>query len=176
MTEIPRPTLERRNHFVLGVILVVFGVISIVDRVWQPTEDVGGWVLLAIGLGFLAAFAYTRQYGYLVPGGIFSGLGVGVIVARAFTTTGSDAEGGAVVLGLGVGFLAIWAIGELVEAPRNRWWPLIPGSILGFVGTALLIGGEAVRALDYWGVILVGLGLIVMWRASVERRADQARR
>ncbi len=176
MTELQVRPRRERDHFVSGIVLVAIGVIALVGQVWQPSEDVGGWVLLAIGLGFFAAFAYTRQYGYVVPGGIFTGLGAGVIVSQAATWRTSEAEGAPVVLGLGLGFLSIWLIGEFAHVERNRWWPLIPGSILGFVGTALLIGGEAVRALDYWGVILVGIGIVVMWRAWQERRPDQARR
>jgi hypothetical protein len=72
------------------------------------------------------------------------------------------------VLGLGLGFVSIWAIGMLVQLAQHHWWPLIPGGILTTVGTALLIGGGAVELLDYWGIALVAIGLIVVWRAYVQ--------
>ena len=169
MTDVVRGPRIERDHFVFGIVLVVLGLIALVGQVWKPNEDVGGWVVMAIGLGFLAAYIYTRQYGYLVPAGIMTGLGAGIVVSKSLTWTTKDAEGGAVVLGLGLGFLGIWAIGELLRVDRNRWWPVIPGTILGIVGTALLIGGQAVQALDYWGVILVGIGLLIMWRTWADR-------
>jgi len=173
MKEIRHGQRPERDHFVSGLVLVAIGLVALIGQVWQPREDVGGWVLLLIGIGFLAAYVYTRQYGYLVPGGIFTGLGAGVIVSQVVAWPTAEAEGAPVVLGLGLGFLGIWLIGELARVDRNRWWPLIPGSILGFVGVALLIGGDAIRALDYWGVILVGIGLVVIWRAWLERRPTQ---
>ena len=35
----------------------------------------------------------------------------------------------------------------------------------------LLIGGQAVNLLDYWGAVIVAIGLIVLWRAFRESRA-----
>jgi hypothetical protein len=94
-----------------------------------------------------------------------TGLGLGIVASEAITFASDEGTGGAVVLGLGVGFLGIWAIGILVHLEQHHWWPLIPGGILATVGTALLIGGGAIRALDYWGVILVAIGVIVIIRA-----------
>ena len=169
MTEGVEGRRRQRDPFVFGIVLLVIGLIALGDQVWQPTEDVGGWIVLAIGVGLLAAFAYTRQYGYLVPGGIFSGIGAGILVSQTWAVKGSEAEGGIIVLGLGLGFLAVWVIGELAGVGRRQWWPLVPGAILGAVGGALVIGGQAVRLLDYWGVILVAAGLFLMWRTWADR-------
>jgi hypothetical protein len=136
----------------------------------MPTSDMGGWIVTLIGLGFLGAFAYTRLYGYLIPGSIMTGLGLGIVASQAIAFAADEGTGGAVVLGLGAGFLGIWAIGTLVHTAQHHWWPLIPGGILAAVGTALLIGGGAIEALDYWGVILVAIGLIVIVRAWVGGR------
>jgi hypothetical protein len=154
-----------RDQLVFAVILIVVGIAGLASRVWQPTADMGGWIVALIGLGFLGAFAYTRLYGYLVPGSIMTGLGIGIVASQSLTWTTSEGEGGAVVLGLGVGFIGIWAIGTLVHIAQHHWWPLIPGGILAAVGTALLIGGGAIKALDYWGVILVAIGVVVIIRA-----------
>ncbi len=154
-----------RDQLVFAVVLIAIGILGLVSRVWQPTADMGGWIVALIGVGFLGAFAYTRHYGYLVPGSIMTGLGLGILASEAITFATDEGTGGAVVLGLGVGFLGIWAIGTLVHLEQHHWWPLIPGGILATVGTALLIGGGAIRALDYWGVILVAIGVIVIIRA-----------
>jgi hypothetical protein len=159
-----------RDQLVFAVVLIVVGVLGLASRVWQPTADVGGWIVAIIGLAFLGAFAYTRQYGYLIPGSIMTGLGVGIVASQAIKFATDEGEGGAVVLGLGVGFLGIWAIGALVRTEQHHWWPLIPGGILAAVGTALLIGGGAIEALDYWGIILVALGVFVIARAFLMGR------
>jgi hypothetical protein len=159
-----------RDQIVFAIILIVVGVVGLAARIWQPTGGVGGWVVAAIGLGFLGAFFYTRIYGYLIPGGIMTGLGLGIVASQSFTWASGESEGGLVVLGLGAGFLSIWAIGSLVQLAQHHWWPLIPGGILATVGTALVIGGGAIRALDYWGVILVAIGLAVIARALMGTR------
>jgi hypothetical protein len=76
------------------------------------------------------------------------------------------------VLGLGLGFIAIWVIALLLEGARDRVWPLIPGGILAVVGGALLIGREAVDLLDYWGVVVIAIGLLLLWRAWMGTRAQ----
>lgn len=160
-----------RDQLVFAVILIVVGIAGLASRFWQPTADVGGWIVAIIGLAFLGAFAYTRQYGYLVPGSIMTGLGIGIVVSQAVKFATDEGEGGAVVLGLGIGFIGIWVIGMLVRIEQHHWWPLIPGGILAAVGTALLIGGGAIEALDYWGIILVAIGVVVIARSFFMGRA-----
>lgn len=161
-----------RDRVALAIVLIVIGLGSLVAQVVQPTEDVGGWIVGLIGLGLLGAFAYTRQYGYLIPGGIMTGLGGGLIASTAMDLTGEQ-TGGVIVLGLGLGFLAIWVIGSIVRVPENHWWPWIPGGILTVIGIVLMIGGEAVNILDYWGLVIVAIGLLVLWRAWTDMRASR---
>lgn len=158
-----------RDQFVFAIVLIGVGIAGLVTQIWQPSGDIGGWIVLLIGLGLLGGFVYSRQYGYLIPGGIMTGLGAGIIVSQSFTFPSGEGEGGAVVLGLGLGFISIWAIGAAMQVAHNHWWPLIPGSILAIVGGALLIGGTAIDLLDYWGVALVGVGLFILWRAMIDR-------
>lgn len=171
MTEVTGGATQGRDRMVFAIVLIVVGGIGLIAQVWQPQADVGGWVVLLIGLGFLGAFVYTRQYGYLVPGGIMTGLGAGIVVSQAITWSSSEGEGGAIVLGLGLGFLGIWVIGTLMRAAESHWWPIIPGGILAIIGSALLIGGQAVDLLDYWGIGVVAVGLFILWRAWAEQRS-----
>ena len=169
MTQITHAGGRARDQLILAVILIVVGVIGLATRFWQPTPSVGGWIVAAIGLAFLGTFVYTRTYGYIVPGGVMTGLGIGIVISQAFTTTGSESEGGAVVLGLGLGFISIAVIGSLMQLDRPTWWALIPGGILGTIGALLLVGGGAVQLLDWWGVALILIGLVVVWRAFTRR-------
>ena len=160
-----------RDRIVFAIILIVVGVLGLISEVWKPSADMGGWIVAIIGLGFLGAYAYTRQYGYLIPGGIMTGLGAGIVASETMTFTTDEATGGIIVLGLGLGFLAIWVIGALVHATPNHWWPVVPGGILAVVGGALIIGGQAVDLLDYWGIAVIAAGVLVLWRAWTEARA-----
>ncbi len=161
-----------RDRIVLAVILIVVGAVGLVSQVVDLPTSVGGWIVLLIGLGLLGAFVYTRQYGYLIPAGIMTGLGAGIIASESITLTGDQAKGGAIVLGLGFGFLAIWVVGAVMSVARNHWWPIIPGGILAVIGVALLIGNDAVKVLEFWWVVLIAVGLIVLWRGWTESRSS----
>ena len=161
---------NERDQVVAAIILIAIGAIGLVTQVWKPSADLGGWVVMVVGLAFLAAFGYTRRYGFAVPGGILTGLGAGIVASQVIRWTTTEGEGGAVVLGLGLGFLAILALQTFASEVRNGWWPAIPGGILGTVGIALLVGGQAVRLLDFWGVGVIAIGLIVLWRGLSQRR------
>jgi hypothetical protein len=160
-----------RDRIVFAVILIAVGIVGLVLELFQPRTDVGGWIVMIIGLGLLGAFTWTRQYGYLIPGGIMTGLGAGIIASESLTQLSADGTGGIIVLGLGLGFLSIWVIGAIVHVAQHHWWPLIPGGILAVIGGALLVGGQAINLLDYWGVVLVAIGLFVLWRAFSEGRS-----
>jgi hypothetical protein len=159
------PRSGQRDQVVFGIALMVIGLLGFVSEVWRPRGDIGGWVVMVIGLGLLAAFVYTRRHGYLVAGAVLTGLGAGILASQTVAWTSNEGEGGAVVLGLGLGFLAILVLGQFAEGVRNHWWPIVPGVILTTVGTALIIGGQAVKLLDYWGLGVVAVGLFVLWRA-----------
>jgi len=161
-----------RDRVALAIVLIVIGLGGLAAQVFQPTEAVGGWIVLVIGLGLLGAFAYTRQYGALIPGGIMTGLGGGLIASASVELTGEQ-TGGAIVLGLGLGFASIWVIGSIARLPENHWWPLVPGGIMAVIGVVLLIGGPAVNVLDYWGLVIVAIGLLVLWRAWADMRANR---
>jgi hypothetical protein len=158
-----------RDRVVFALILIVVGLAGLASQFLETTPDLGGWVVLVIGLIFLGAFVYSRQYGFLVPGGIMTGLGAGILLEQSLTLS-DEASGGVIVAGLAVGFLSIWGIGTLAKAVGNHPWPLIPGLILGMVGGALLLGGQAMALLDYWGVVIIALGLVLLWRAVADGR------
>ncbi len=140
-----------------GLILIGLGVLFFVAQV----TDVGGEAVVAvIGGAFLVSYAFTRQYGFLVPGGIMTGLGLGIVLQNP----ASPEEGGVVVLGLGVGFLSIYVIDLLVRRTSALWWPIIPGGILTTIG--VLIEADRIEILAQleraWPLILVAVGVLVL--------------
>lgn len=158
-----------RDRIMFAIVLIIVGLGGLASQLLESRPDVGGWVVLIIGLAFLGGFVYSHKYGFLVPGGIMSGLGAGIVLEQSLTWT-DEQSGGIVVLGLGLGFLSIWAIAAFTKAAGHHAWPLVPGFILAAVGAALLIGGQAVDLLDYWGVAVIGMGIILLWRAWSDSR------
>ncbi|MDH4142882.1 MAG: hypothetical protein OEV61_09735, partial [Chloroflexota bacterium] len=161
-----------RDLVILAIVLIVVGIGGLALQRVDTGPGIGGLIVLTIGLAFLGAFIYTRQYGYLIPGGIMTGLGGGILASASLTLTDEE-TGGVVVLGLGLGFLSIWVIGAIMRVAEGHWWPVIPGGILAIVGGALLIGGQAVDLLDYWGVAVIAAGLLVLVRALMQGRASE---
>ena len=143
---------------VAGVVLIVLGVLFLLE---QRLEVGGEAVVALIGMAFLTAYALTRQYGFLVPGGIMTGLGIGIISENRL-----DANGAPILLGLGAGFLAIYAISSFRGRMPGDWWPLIPGTVLAVIG--LMLAAEATGALAsagrWWPLVLILIGLYVVFR------------
>jgi hypothetical protein len=140
---------------VLGLLLIGLGAFLAVILL----TDLGGEVIvISVGLVFLAAYAATRTYGLLIPGGIVTGLGAGILIESAGGPSGS------VVLGLGAGFLAIALIDVLVSPGREAWWwPLIPGGILTLVGASDTAGWEDTGAFVVPAVLIV-VGVLILLR------------
>jgi hypothetical protein len=109
---------------VAGLVIAGLGLFFLAG---QLEPDIGRFVTLVIGLGLLAVFVVTREYGFLVPGSILTGVGIGVALEPA---TNGAADSGVMMLALAGGFLGIWLLGSLYRLPQNHWWPLIPGGIL----------------------------------------------
>ena len=143
---------------VAGVVLIVLGVLFLLE---QRLEVGGEAVVALIGMAFLTAYALTRQYGFLVPGGIMTGLGIGIISENRL-----DANGAPILLGLGAGFLAIYAISSFRGRMPGDWWPLIPGTVLAVTG--LMLAADATGALAavgrWWPLVLILIGLYVVVR------------
>lgn len=155
-----------RDPVILGIVLITIGVGAFALNAYP---DSGGVIVAIIGLGLIGIFLATMAYGALVPGAIMAGLGLGIVLSEQ---TGVVDQGGIIVAGLGLGFIAIWVLGGLFHAKEHHFWPLIPGGILLTVGVMLGIGGAAVDVLEYWPVVLIAIGALVLGRALlVDREA-----
>jgi hypothetical protein len=162
----PQPAFGRARDgsWVGGAILIGIGFAFLAG---QLIPHAGNFIVLAIGVTFLAAFVVTREYGFLVPGGIVTGVGTGVVIAAEMP----GAEGGALfMLAIGSGFLAIWIIGLIFHVPENHPWPLVPGLILGGIGAASLAGTRYAEIGRLgWPIALIALGAALLLRAMVRR-------
>jgi hypothetical protein len=152
-----------QTHTLIGALLIGLGIFLLV----VTQTGVGGEAVpLAIGVAFLIAYATTRTYGLLVPGGILCGLGVGIVVA---TGGGPDS---APVLGLDLGFISIYLISLLTRDAARHWWPLIPGGVLTLAGlSAMPATADLVPFIVPAGLILAGLALLLDFRGHHVPRA-----
>ena len=154
-----RRTGLERGQLIGGVVLITIGALLLVG---QTVGDVGRFIPLGIGVVLLAAFLVTRQYGFLVPAGVLAGVGSGILLVSEDPT---GTRGPLFLVALGLGFVSIWLLGLLFRVPEHHWWPLIPGGILLAVGALTFTGPETQRLLQYWPVLLVGAGVLVLAQA-----------
>lgn len=151
---------SKSGSYVGAIILIVIGVVALAANLGGG-KYVGDSLLLALGLAFLIGYAFTRRYGYLVPGGILTGLG-GAVLATSLSGT---SDGGAYALiGGGIGFLLIFALDLLVSRINRRWWPVIPGALMIVAGSATATGNDVfVRQAQVWApVLLIAIGLVIL--------------
>lgn len=130
-----------------GLVLVAIGLIIIASYL---IPGAGEYALLAVGIVCLAAFAFTREYGFAVATGITGGLGVGVIATTFYT---DPYDGVAFMLAFAGGFAAAWILGLGAKPRETNPWPLIPAVL--FAAVAVTIVTESSLLLDSLVVIAV---------------------
>jgi len=141
----------------IGVFLLVFGGLLVIQQLYPQAQSVGSVLVLAIGLAFLIRWAMTRGTGSLYAGAIITALAV----PSALTNAGLGREGVG-TLALGVAFLFIALIRAM--SGGGIGWQAWFGGLLAVIGGVNLVqpqvGGLLVPvALVVAGVLLVFGGL-----------------
>lgn len=149
----------RSNRWVSGIALILLGLVFLAGQFFD-LPDFGQLFLPALGLVFLVWGIVTRTGGLLIPGGILTGIGTGIYLMSALPLEGA-AHAGVFLLSFGGGFALITLL-SLLFTPDKHWWALWPGGTLALIGTAMLVGGAALDALEfagtYWPVLLIAVG------------------
>ncbi|MEZ4518873.1 MAG: hypothetical protein R3C44_19325 [Chloroflexota bacterium] len=161
---------ERRGALVGGLILVFIGGMALLSQFVET--DGGLWgtlIVLGLGLAFLLAGIVTREFGFLIPGGILTGIGAGLALLIGPWQGVFDADGGGLFLiAFAGGWFLITLMGLLVTR-QFHWWPLIPGTIIGLVGLAIVFGGALWTILEWlgalWPLALIAAGILVLFKA-----------
>ena len=132
----------------IGIFLLVFGGLLLLQQLYPEARSLGSVLVLAIGLAFLIKWALDRGTGSLYAGAIITALAApGVINA-----VGYDADG----LGtfcFGIAFLAIAAI--RVASGGGWGWQGVFGGLLALLGGVNMLTPEV-------GGLLVPLILLVL--------------
>ena len=138
----------------IGIFLLVFGALLILQQVYPQFEAVGSVLVLAIGLAFLIKWAIDRGTGSLYAGAIITALAApGVINAAGF-----DADG----LGtfcFGVAFLFIAAV--RAAAGGGFGWQAIFGGLLVLLGGVNMLTPEVGGLIVPVALVLLGIVLLV---------------
>jgi hypothetical protein len=147
----------------IGIFLLVFGGLLLLQQLFPQFQAVGSVVVLAIGLAFLVKWAVDRGAASLYAGSIITALALPGLLNAA----GIEANG-LTTFFLGVAFLFIAAV--RVATGGGLGWQLWFGGLLAVIGGAQIanapLGGYILP------VILVALGLLLIVRGFGNSRSS----
>jgi hypothetical protein len=144
----------------IGIFLLVFGGLLLIQQAFPQFESAGSLVVLAIGVAFLIKWAVDRGTGSLYAGAIITALAVpGLLNAAGIQANGLS------TFSFGIAFLFI----ALVRGVSGGGW----GWQLWFGGFLTLLGAVSITSPSVGGylvpVILVALGVLLLVRGSSGR-------
>src|SRR5919109_4263926 len=148
--EEPRPGLPW-----IGIFLVVFGVLLLLDRVVPQYRLAGSALLLAIGLVFLARWFVERGIGSLYAGALITGLALPGVLEGLGLASGDGL--GTFCLGLAFLFLAL----VRYLSSGGVGWQAWVGAILALYGLARVTTPE-IGQLVVPGLLVVAGVLLVL--------------
>jgi len=139
----------------IGIFLLVFGGLLLVQQAYPELESAGSLLVLAIGLAFLVKWAIDRGSGSLYAGAIITALAApGLLQAAGVHANGLS------TFSFGIAFLFIAA----VRAVSGGGW----GWQLWFGGLLALVGGIDITSSAAGGLVvpllLVALGAALLLR------------
>ena len=147
----------------IGIFLLVFGGLLLLQQLFPQFQAVGSVIVLAIGLAFLVKWAVDRGAGSLYAGSIITALALPGLLNAA----GIEANG-LTTFFLGVAFLFIAAV--RLATGGGVGWQLWFGGLLAVIGGAQIanapLGGYILP------VILVALGLLLIVRGAGGSRSN----
>jgi hypothetical protein len=137
----------------IGIFLLVFGGLLLLQQLYPEAQSVGSVLVLAIGIAFLIRWALTRGTGSLYAGAIITALAV----PSALTNAGLGREGLG-TLALGVAFLFI----ALIRATSGGGvgWQAWFGGLLAVIGGVNLVQPQVGGLLVPVALVVIGVLLV----------------
>ena len=146
----------------IGIFLLVFGGLLLLQQVFPQFAAVGSVIVLAIGVAFLVKWAVDRGTASLYAGSIITALSVPGLLNAA----GIEANG-LTTFSLGMAFLFIAAV-RLITGGGVGWQ-------IWFGGLLAVIGGAQIANAPLGGyilpLVLVGLGILLIARGAGNGRS-----
>jgi hypothetical protein len=146
-----------RSERTIGYILIAIGVLALLASVS------GGAGFLWVGLLAAAAFvayAYWKNYGFLVLGGILGGVALGILLE----SWGWD---GGFLVCLGIGFLVI----DRIE-PRKSHWPVYVAAILVILGLITTLSAMGILGSVWFALVIIAVGVYLLYRQQKRGRGE----
>ena len=147
----------------IGIFLLVFGGLLLLQQVFPQFEALGSVIVLAVGLAFLIKWAVDRGAGSLYAGSIITALAVPGLLNAA----GVEANG-LTTFSLGVAFLFIALV--RIATGGGLGWQVWFGGLLAVIGGAQIanasLGGYVLPLL----LVILGIFLIAGGMGSRARR------
>lgn len=159
---------SHRGGLVAGSLLIVAGLFSLASLLF-PQINLELYILLVLGICFLAWGSIIRKGGLMIPGGILTGLGAGtILVGNLSIRLQEPVTGGIFILCFAGGFALITLFTALF-ASRAILWPLFPAGFMALFGGALLFQATGLfnflHAINFgWPVMLIAVGLYLILR------------
>lgn len=138
----------------IGIFLLVFGGLLLLQQVYPQAQSIGSLLMLAIGLAFLIRWAISRGTGSLYAGALITALAV----PSALTDVGLSRDGLG-TLSLGVAFLAI-ALVRLTGGGGIGWQAWI-GGLLTVIGAVNLVQPDIGGLIVPLALVAVGAVLVL---------------
>jgi hypothetical protein len=145
----------------IGIFLLVFGGLLLVQQLYPQSQALGSLFVLAIGIAFLIRWAMSRGSGSLYAGAIITALAVPGVLSQA----GLDVDGLG-TFSFGVAFLFI----ALVRATSGGGigWQAWFGGLLALLGGVNMVTPEVGGLIV--PVALLGLGLVLVFSGTFRGR------
>jgi hypothetical protein len=138
----------------IGVFLLVFGGLLVIQQLYPQSQAIGSVLMLAIGLAFLIRWAVTRGTGSLYVGAIITALAV----PPALDNAGLSRDGLG-TFSLGIAFLFI----ALVRATGGGGvgWQAWFGGLLALIGAVNLVQPQIGGLIVPIAIVAIGAVLVV---------------
>jgi hypothetical protein len=148
----------------IGIFLLIFGGLLLLQQLYPQFEELGSVFVLAIGLAFLVKWIVDRGTGSLYAGAIITALAAPGVLNALGVGVGVDGLG---TFCFGIAFLFI----ALVRAASGGGW----GWQAIFGGLLALLGGVNMTTPEFGGlivpVVLVIIGVVLVFGGAMGRRA-----